>query len=40
MVRMHRAQVAVGLQERLRHAIHQRRRRIVGHEALRQLAAK
>ena len=37
MVSHHRAQIAIGLQKRLRHAVHQRCRRIVGHEALRQL---
>jgi len=34
----HGAQVTIGLAEGLRHAIDQRRRRIVGHEALRELA--
>ncbi len=34
---MHRAEVAVGLEEGLRHALHQRCRRIVGHEAHGQL---
>jgi hypothetical protein len=33
----HFAHVAAGLEERLRHAVHQRGRRLIGHEALRQL---